>query len=198
MENFYKFIIENKVARISKTPFTLASGRTSNFYVNWRKVAEDVYLFSQLLQFVLQFIKDQQITADTFYGVPEGGSKLGLFVQFFTAQEKSAASGNAVLAMGRGKHKEHGDVSDRYFLGVPKGKIIVIEDVATTGESLIKTIHQLQELKCGIVQAVLVLTDREEKRNDGLTVREYIEERLHLNYYALSSGNKIKELLHDE
>jgi orotate phosphoribosyltransferase-like protein len=34
---------------------------------------------------------------------------------------------------------------DKFFVGVPKGKTIVIEDVTTTGGSLIETLNGLKE-----------------------------------------------------
>lgn len=51
------------------------------------------------------------------------------------------------MVVGRGNPKEHGDPKDKYFIGPAKenDRVIVIEDVTTTGGSLIDTIKHLQE-----------------------------------------------------
>ena len=49
--------------------------------------------------------------------------------------------------MGRGKQKEHGDPKDKFFVGIPNGDTIILEDTTTTGSSLINTIIQLKECK---------------------------------------------------
>ena len=36
--------------------------------------------------------------------------------------------------MGRAKPKQHGSPEDKYFVGEPNGKIVVLEDVTTTGK----------------------------------------------------------------
>jgi orotate phosphoribosyltransferase len=45
--------------------------------------------------------------------------------------------------MGRAKPKDHGDPKDRYFVGEPGGKVVILEDVTTTGKSLIEKSFRL-------------------------------------------------------
>jgi len=91
-----------------------------------------------------------------------------------------------VLPMGRGKVKNHGKLKDMYFLGVPKGRTIVIEDVTTTGESLVMTIDNLLKIDVPVIAAI-GLTDRNEVRDDGKSVEKIIEER-NIPYYAMSNA----------
>lgn len=163
---FDRFIIENGVIGFFKDPIKLKSGALSNWYVNWRTVAEDAYLLDQLTDFIMAFARSKDLAVDTFYGVPEGASKLGILTQFKWAKShKNFAKGSHVLAMGRGKAKDHGDPKDKYFLGMPTGNVIVLEDVTTTGGSLVQTIKQLQDNGATIIAAI-ALTNRNESAID--------------------------------
>ncbi len=191
-KEFIDFIIENGVIGFYEEPVRLKSGRLSPYYINWRNVAEDVYLIDRLSDFILEFCRDNNIKPDCFYGVPEGATKIGIITQYkYAKRDPNLAKGKYPLPMGRGKIKEHGIEKDRFFLGIPKGKTAIIEDVVTTGGSLLSEIEKLG--KFGIeICAVLVLTDRLELRDDGKTVREIIEE-LGYKYYSLSDSKEIIE-----
>ena len=185
-EEFNKFIEESNVYGFFKEAITLKSGRKSHFYANWRNVVEDVFLTDQLSDFVLAFAKTNNILVDTFYGVPEGATKLGVICQFKFAKENNLEKGSFVLAMGRAKPKEHGAAKDKYFVGMPKGNTVVIEDVTTTGGSLINTLNSLKEAGVN-VSAVISLTNRMEKRDDGKSVKEAVEE-LGVKFYSMSGS----------
>lgn len=189
-KDFDDFVLENKVIGVFDKPIKLKSGRLSNWYVNWRTVCEDVFLFDKLSDYVISFTKDLGLNPDCFYGVAEGATKLGLFTQYKWAKESTNYSkGSHVLSMGRGKPKEHGLLKDRYFLGEPKGKVIVLEDVTTTGDSLINTIDVLIQNDVLII-AAYGLTNRNELRDDGLSVKEAIE-RKNIPYHSLSNGSEL-------
>ena len=195
MSSFTDFIIKNKVIGFFDEPVTLASGRSSSFYVNWRTICEDVALFDELTEHVLRFIVQNNLHPDCFYGVPEGGTKLGLFIQYFYAKgQRDFKTRPYTLAMGRGKPKERGPTKDRLFLGHPSGSIILIEDVATTGDSLLKTIDALKEDSSISIDGVLILTDRMQKRDDNKSVKEAIEER-GIKYYSMSNARELLEII---
>jgi uridine monophosphate synthetase len=185
-ENFIQFIIDNKVVGFLEQPIKLKSGRFSNFYVNWRTIAEDVYLFDQLTDYLISYTKNLQLEPNCFYGVPEGATKLGLITQYKWAKShKNYNPGVFPLAMGRGKPKNHGESKDRYFLGIPKGNIVIVEDVSTTGTSLINTVKNLINQDVNII-AIIALTNREEIRNDGKYFLTILEE-MGLKYHAMSN-----------
>jgi orotate phosphoribosyltransferase len=184
-EEFNKFILDNNVIGFFKEPVELKSGRTSSWYLNWRDIAEDVFLMNQLTDYVIAFTRDYGLEPDCFFGVHEGATKLGLLTQYKWAKDSPNYGPHThTLAIGRGKPKDHGLPKDRYFLGYPKGKTIVLEDVATTGGSLLNTIDFLTEAE---VIAAFALTDRMELRDDGLTVKQAVESR-GISYYALSNA----------
>ncbi|MEZ4749669.1 MAG: hypothetical protein R3B54_03285 [Bdellovibrionota bacterium] len=193
---FEDFILEEKVAGFFDKPITLKSGRQSHWYVNWRSVTNDAFLLDKLCDFILDFVESRALAVDCFYGVPEGATKTGLLAQYkWAKRQENFAKGSHVLAMGRAKAKLHGDPKDRYFVGQPKGRTVVVEDVTTTGGSLIETMDQLLEAGVQVV-AVLGLTNRGEKpvnAADGDSVADRIAKRFgkELPYYALSDAHSL-------
>ena len=183
---FNQFILSHNVIKQFDTPITLKSGKQSTTYVNWRTVAEDTYLMNVVTDFVLEFVKDLNLKIDTFYGVQEGATKLGILTQFKFAQQQQWQAGSHTLAMGRAKPKEHGDPKDRYFVGAPTGKICVLEDVTTTGGSLINCINELKKANMTITAAI-GLTNRDEFRDDGKTVKEALTD-LDVPYFEMSNA----------
>ena len=187
---FNEFIVENKVIGFFKEPIRLKSGRDSHWYVNWRTVTESVYLTDKLTDFILSFTKSLKLEPDCFYGVPEGATKLAVVTQYkWAISRRDFGSGRYVLPMGRGKTKEHGDLKDRYFLGMPRGKTIIIEDVTTTGGSLISAIRVLKEAEIDVIAAI-GLTDRMEKRDDGKTVEQAVKE-FGVKYISMSDATDL-------
>ncbi|HDI02523.1 MAG TPA: hypothetical protein ENF95_00110 [Candidatus Aenigmarchaeota archaeon] len=159
-EEFNKFALENAV-EIKNVPITLKSGRKSHFYVNWR--FNDVFLVDKLSNYVIEFADEYEILPTCFYPVPEGATKLGIITQYkYAILSSRYEKGSHPLPMGRGKPKEHGDVKDRYFIGEPKGRVVVLEDVTTTGLSILETVKNLKDLDCEII-GVMSLTNRMEK-----------------------------------
>ncbi|MFX0076085.1 MAG: orotate phosphoribosyltransferase [Candidatus Hermodarchaeota archaeon] len=186
-ELFYDFIIENNVIGFFKEPVTLKSGRKSYWYVNWRTVAEDVFLLNSISNFLLSFVHSLNLKPDCFYGVPEGATKLGVITQYKWAfSDKDIKPGKYVLSMGRGKPKDHGELKDKYFLGIPKGNVILIEDTTTTGSSMLKAIDDLVANNVKIIAAI-GLTNRNEIRDDGFSVEEAIQKK-NVRYYAMSNA----------
>ena len=186
-DNFYDFIIKNNVVGFFNEPITLKSGRKSYWYVNWRTIAEDVYLLDKVSNFLLLFVKHLNLVPNCFYGVPEGATKLGVITQYKWAfNDKNIQPGKYTLSMGRGKPKDHGELKDKFFLGIPKGKIIILEDTTTTGGSLLKAIDDLLKNKVNIIAAI-GLTNRNEIRDDGNTVEEAIKKKK-VQYYAMSNA----------
>jgi len=186
-ELFNRFVEDNGVYGFFEEAITLKSGRTSHFYANWRDVTQDVWLTEKLVEQVIAFVRNKGIDVDTFYGVPEGATKLGILSQFTWAKQQAGfGKGSHLLAMGRALPKEHGAAKDRYFLGKPQGKVVVLEDVTTTGGSSIKCIESLRD--AGVEPVALVsLTNRMEKRDDGRSVEEAVTS-IGVAFYSMSSA----------
>lgn len=196
-EKFNQFILENKVVGFFKEPITLKSGRQSFWYVNWRNVAEDPFLLDQLTDYVIDFIEDLGLKPDCLYGVPEGATKLGVISQYKWAKKSpNYGPGSHILAMGRGKPKDHGEPKDRFFIGQPKGKVVILEDVTTTGSSLLETIDNLKQTEVQIIAAIS-LTNRMELRDDGKSVKEAVEEK-GVPYFQMSNALELLPLVYQK
>lgn len=189
-QKFYEFIIENHVIEFYPEAVKLKSNRYSPYYINWRNITNDVFLLDILTDHILSWIEDLDMEVECFFGVPEGATKLGIILQYKWARSQNDYKpGRYVLPMGRGRPKDHGNPKDKYFIGIPQGKTVVIEDVLTTGESLEKTINNL--LKAGVqVSSALVLTDRNERRSDGKIPKNVIEE-MGIPYYSMSNLSEL-------
>jgi orotate phosphoribosyltransferase len=192
---YNKFLIENKVIGFFEEPITLKSGRISPWYANCRDLLARVGLIDQLTDFVLAFSAEKGISADYFYGVPEGATKLAVILNY--KKGKLDNNENQALVIGRGKPKEHGDPKDRYFIGPVEenDRVIVIEDVTTTGGSLLDTIKHLQESNIEVVAAI-GLVNRMEKRDDGKGVEQAVSE-LHVSYLAMGNSTELLPLARD-
>ncbi len=184
-ESFIKFIIENGVLQYYKEPIVLKSGKRSNLYINFRRLAEDAYLLDRLSDFVSEFVKENGIEVDTFYGVPEGATKLGIITQYkFAKHSSNFGPGSHVLSMGRGRPKDHGAQEDKYFLGFPKGRVCVLEDVVTTGDSLLNEVKKLKDFGAD-VRVAIALVDR-----GAHGLREKLKE-LGVNYFVVTELHEL-------
>lgn len=192
-QNFDDFILDNDIIGFFDEAITLKSGRSSHFYVNWRKATNDAYLLDQLSNFIRDFIMSQSLQFDSLIGVPEGASKTAVVTALKLAQEaKDFSKGSHVIPMGRAKPKTHGDPKDKYFIGKPEGATIVLEDTITTGLSLVQFLKSLKEAGVNVVAAI-GLTDRMEVRDDGLSVRDYIQKEFNgsIQYLTMSDASRL-------
>ena len=194
-EEFNQFVVNSGVIGFFEQPIKLKSGRISHWYVNWR--INDVFLMDKLSDFVIAFVKSLGLQPDCFYGVPEGATKLGIITQDkWAKQSLNYGQESYVLPMGRGKPKEHGEMKDRFFVGEPGGKVVVIEDVTTTGGSLIETLKNLKEAGTEVI-GVISLTNRMEKRDDGLSVKQAVE-REGFRFYNMSSSLELLPIIYNK
>lgn len=174
---FHRFMIANEIIGFFAEPLTLKSGRQSHFYVNWRRACADAYLLDQLTDFIVDFLDQSGWQFDCLYGVPEGATKPAIVAGMKLARKKADYQiGQTVIPMGRAKPKDHGNPADRLFIGAPSGRVVVLEDTITTGLSLFQALDQLLAQQINVV-AVMGLTDRTERRDDGSTVADFLRDR---------------------
>lgn len=201
MENFSQkefndFVLDNNIYGFFNEDLTLVSGRKTRFYANWRNILENVWLTDKLADFVISFVRSIGLEPDCFFGVPEGATKIGIITQYKWAKESGDPSSECnILAMGRGKPKEHGEAKDRFFIGMPRGRVVVIEDVTTTGGSLMKTLKSLKEAGVEVI-AALSLTNRMEKTDEGISVKEAVE-RLGIRFCNMSSALELLPVIYE-
>ncbi len=136
-------------------PFKLSAGGYSNFYFNLKKTTfspEGQYLVGKIL---FEKIKELSIKIDAIGGLTMGADPIALAVA-----RCSFDCGEPIEAFTiRKEPKGHGAMLqiEGYF---KKGdRVVIIDDVITTGASTIKAIKAADEFGFNI-QAVIVLVDR--------------------------------------
>jgi orotate phosphoribosyltransferase len=145
-----------------KGPVTLASGKVSNFYIDVRKVSlssEGIYLISHL---VWELIKTEAIYA--IGGPTLGADPMVSGVCMVAHENKKSLKGFLI----RKNAKEHG--RQRLIEGkelVAGERVVIVDDVATSGSSFVKAIEVLKQEEVKIVKAITVV-DREEGAKDNL------------------------------
>ncbi|MFH1706623.1 MAG: hypothetical protein ABIF71_01700 [Planctomycetota bacterium] len=188
-EAYVRFLLDRGVVGFFPEGRTLKSGRVSHWYANCRVVGDTAGNLETMAGFVTAFAAGRVPAFDYYYGVPEGGTKVGVVCNLL----KARADGNPGqrVVMGRGTAKEHGDPRDRFFIGpVAAGdRVIVLEDVTTTGGSLLTAMDGLQA--AGVtVAAVIAFVNRLERRDDGTTVAEAVAGR-GVAYHAMATATDL-------
>ena len=166
--DFNNFIIENNILKYFQKLISLKSGNKSNGYINWRIALDTKTLAKQLVKYSLNFIDDNFKEYECIFGVPESASKLAPLLNYENPKIE-------LLPMGRGKIKKHRDIRDKYFICPPKGRVIVLEDVITTGSSIDETIGKLQKLEDIIIISAICLTQRDDMQNRYLSMSKLSE-----------------------
>ena len=172
-EAYKQFILDNERITFSPEFFRLASGQKSRFYINWRKeVNEKTGITSGknaeiIADYVLDFLEDKEIEIDTFIGVPESMTMFAGVIQKKQAERKNLDDYGLVAL--RKEPKTHGDIADRFFIGKPHGKIAVLEDITTTGGSLInKGIKAVQNTGYDVETAIALVNRCPPLANKGI------------------------------
>ena len=131
--------------------FTLASGQTSSYYLDGKQVT----LHAQGLRLISEGLLDllDGVAFDAVGGMSIGADPIIGGVLTAAAQRGRELTGFLV----RKEAKGHGT---RKFLEgpvEPGARVVIIDDVVTTGGSSILAIERAQEFGCEIVQVVAVI-----------------------------------------
>lgn len=133
--------------------FVLASGRKSHFYVDARKVTLSAEGACVIALGVLELIDGHPEVAAI------GGMTLGADPIVGAALGLAPLSGRPALRgfLVRKEAKGHG--TGRLVEGSiePASKVVIVEDVATTGASAIKAVEAAEQLGCEVVSVIAVL-----------------------------------------
>jgi orotate phosphoribosyltransferase len=147
-------LLKEKSIRIGE--FTLASGATSNFYIDARQTtlhATGAHLIAQL---VFENLEEGVVGIG---GPVTGADPIVGAVALYSQLQNKPIHGFMV----RKQPKGHGAKHWVEGLGnLPKGsKVCVVEDTVTTGGSLLKAIQKIEDVGL-VVQQCMALVDREE------------------------------------
>lgn len=167
MKNRLIELIVEKAFKYSEEPvFKLVSGRMSNYYFNCKAVTlhpEGMYLIGNL---IFDLIKDLNIK-----GI--GGLTLGADPIAYTVAYTSFQKGIPIEAfVVRKTPKSHGTML--WIEGNIKtgDRVVIVDDVITTGKSTIEAINRAKEEGLEIVKAI-VLIDRQEGGREAVEALGY-------------------------
>ncbi|MDE1869759.1 MAG: hypothetical protein KGH71_02115 [Candidatus Micrarchaeota archaeon] len=161
--SFNRSILTNNLVGFYEQPKELASGRVSNFFIRWKEMYNNYNLIKSTIKFTLGFINEMGLEPMSILGVPEGMNPFAASTQLsYIAGKSSMEQSKYTVASIRKIPKVHGHPLDKYFIGAPKEPIVLVEDVTTTGISVLQSmLHvKLAGLK---VDFVVSLTDRMER-----------------------------------
>jgi orotate phosphoribosyltransferase len=142
---------------------TLASGRKSDFYFNLKPTMLDPEGAALLAEVTYEALRDDELDYI-------GGLEMGAVPLAGAIAQLSWLKGHPIAAFFvRKKPKEHG--ARLAIEGLAKGdrlegkRVVVVEDVTTTGGSAMKAVEALREEGANVV-LVLTMVDREEGATD--------------------------------
>lgn len=180
-------ILAEKSLKVSKEPeFLLASGQKSNFYVDCKMTT----LFSRGLPLIGE-IFFERITSLNIKGI--GGLTLGADpIATATAMVAGQRGIDLVSFVIRKESKKHGLM--KWIEGgmAPGDRVVIIDDVITTGGSTIKAIDKSEEAGLEIVK-VIVLVDREEGGRENILKRGYEVEAIFTKSELMEEHDRLKK-----
>lgn len=173
--------------------FTLKSGRVSPYFFNsgvfyrgelTRALAA---VFSQLINLRLKPEKYDIVFGPAYKGIP-----LAVSVSMALA----AKGVDKPWCFNRKEAKEHGDRGN--FVGAPiadGSRIIIIDDVFTTGGAKEEAIEQLSSVAKVSIAGIFILVDRQEKGNDNKNAILEFEAKHKTKVHSVVSADDIFDYL---
>lgn len=157
-QQFIKFMVENGVLKFGE--FTLKSGRKAPYFINTGNYKSGAQL-SKLGEYYAQCIEDNGIVADTLVGPAYKGIPLAVTaaVSLYTKFGKDLN-----YCFDRKEVKDHGEGG--LFVGkqlTDGEKVILIEDVMTSGKALREMLPKLQQAAKVEIAGMVISVDRMER-----------------------------------
>jgi orotate phosphoribosyltransferase len=181
VKEFAIFLYKNNIIKFGN--FTLASGKNSPYYIDLRLVPSYPHQFRKMIK-NLQNLIDKKTglkNFDALVSVPTGGLVIASALAIETVKP---------LIYVRNKSKEYG--TSKLIEGKLSSnmKLVMIDDVATTGNSILNGIKQLQEAG-SIISESYVIVNRLENANKAM-------DTVGVKLYQLTDILEITKILFEE
>ena len=181
VEEFATFLYQKEVIKFGD--FTLASGKKSSYYVDLRLVPSYPHQFRTMIKHLQNSIIDNTglDRFDSLVSVPTGGLIIASALAIETVKP---------LIYVRSKPKDYG-TSKSVEGKITKGmKVVMIDDVATTGGSVVNAIKSLRESDI-VIEDAYVIVDRMEGADEAL-------KELGVKMHSIVNIIQITQALHDQ
>ena len=148
VKEFSIFLYKNNIIKFGN--FTLASGKNSSYYVDLRLLASHPHQFRKMIKNLQNLIieKTGLDNFDSLVSIPTGGLIIASALAIETIKP---------LIYVRNKPKEHGTSKSIEGKTFPGMRVIMIDDVVTTGGSVLNGIKQLKDMGLTISDVYVVV-----------------------------------------
>ena len=172
------FLLQIKAVKLNPSdPFIWSSGMKSPIYCDNRKTLSFPEIRTEIRKTFSEQIKSQFETVDVIAGVATGGIAIGALV----AEEmglpfiyvRSSAKGHGLQNMIEGEYR-------------PGQRVVVIEDLISTGGSSLKAVEALREADCNVLGLTAIFTY-------GFQVADDNFENAKCSYFTLSNYETLIE-----
>jgi orotate phosphoribosyltransferase len=153
---------------VKRGRFTLASGKISDIYIDVRMTSMSPEGLSQIGPFALQAIRSTGWSVDSIGGMTLGADPIAYAISYASSLHGPSLRAFTV----RKDTKLHGTgklIEGPFTRG---DRVVIVEDVITTGSSALQAIETVQK-SGGHIQGVLALVDRKEGGREAIEQEGY-------------------------
>lgn len=192
-EQFIKFMVSNGVLKFGE--FTLKSGRIAPYFINTGNYKTGKQL-AKLGEYYAACIRENGLEADTLVGPAYKGIPLSVTtaIALYNKYEQEIN-----YCFDRKEAKDHGEGG--LFVGkqLEEGeRVIIIEDVMTSGKALREILPKLQAAANVKVEGMIISVDRREKAlGSELSAVEQAREEFGVNVYSVVTMDDIIAAIED-
>ncbi len=162
-------IIKERSFLFSEKPFKLSGGGLSNYYFNLKKTSyspEGQYIIGRL---VFEKIKEIGLKVDAIGGLTMGADPVAIAVARYSYDVNEPIEAFVI----RKEPKGHGTMSWIEGNVKPGDKVVIIDDVVTTGASTIKAINFAKEAALDILYVIAILDRCEQNGRQNIEATGY-------------------------
>jgi orotate phosphoribosyltransferase len=181
---------ENKIFLNMKTK--LKSGQYSDYYCNFRNLLVCPKLMDDTANLIIETIKNNNIEFDALCGVLTGGVPITSIV---------ANKLGVKQIIVRDKVKEYGMKNEIDGDLEPGSRVLVIEDVVTTGNSVLEVIHKLRKNQFVVSDTIVLMERTSESRKNIESHNVYLNSLMnvkHLEPFINSFKGKIAKIINEK
>lgn len=192
-ESFIKFMVDSGVLTFGE--FTLKSGRKAPYFINTGNYKTGAQL-SMLGKYYAECIKENNIEVETLFGPAYKGIPLSVSASIALYDKFGI---DVSYCFDRKEAKDHGEGG--IFVGkqLKDGeKVVIIEDVMTSGKALREVLPKLKEAADVNVTGMVITVDRMEKALDSdMSAVQSADKDFGVKVYSIVNINDIIKAIED-
>ena len=188
-EKFIKFMVDCGVLTFGE--FTLKSGRIAPYFINCGNYKTGTQL-AQLGEYYAECIHENNIPVDTLFGPAYKGIPLAVSAVVALSNKFNI---DVSYCFDRKEAKDHGEGG--MFVGkklTDKEKVIIIDDVMTSGKALRESMPKLKAAADVDVTGMVITVDRMEKGTGDLSAVQEVNRNFGIMVYPIVTMEDIKKL----